>query len=775
MERCDFASIAAIIRADLLDGSFKNQTEFVESLFASYVSEKNVYFDIGLVNRWINGVGRLSPEMVKFYRESGNVKELAITVEDVILPCLSDSAMVTQNIYALLIGDTSVSESKKAELCKSYPCKTKTDEATFIADILLFGMSRQFIPRDIRKPNPLSSGSLSPALGDFITDEGVPRPCRHFCGRDKELTVLHEVLLQNSKVLLHGIPGIGKSELAKAYAKERRKEYTNILYLTYTGDLKRDIAELIFAGDLPGEDEDERFRKHNRFLRTLKEDTLLIIDNFNTTATRDTVLDVVLKYRCRVLFTTRSSLPDQCCVPVEEINDAETLFGLVAKFYGDAETHRTVVEQIIETVHRHTLAVELAARLLETGILEPQTVLDKLREERASFDASDQIRISKDGKSRYATYYDHIHTLFALFGLPVPQRGIMTNLTLFPPTGIPARLFGQWMGFHNLNDVNELVELGFIQSKPGNRIALHPMMQEVTAADLPPSITNCHTMLESIRAICQLHGADVPYYKLMFQTVENAIDLAAKDDTDFYLLLLQDVFQYMEKYRDEDGMKRLIDEMDVLLSDKAIGAPRDRALLLDCRAAVEKNTQKAIGLIHEALALLPEVTPDNALLVSNLNANLGALYRTAKKIDLAQAHMKMAMVILEKHELLGYHDSVVQYINYAALLADAGDAASALVGLRRIEPYVLPESGTTGDLAELLETMGCISLMTGDIPQGTAYLKRALTIYEEIWSGDLQLVETKKQEIQGYYAATGAALGKTLRAKHRKGGSAAKR
>lgn len=60
MERCDFASVAAVIRADLLDGNFKNQTEFAECLFASYVAAKNSFFDIGLVNKWLNGVAKPS-------------------------------------------------------------------------------------------------------------------------------------------------------------------------------------------------------------------------------------------------------------------------------------------------------------------------------------------------------------------------------------------------------------------------------------------------------------------------------------------------------------------------------------------------------------------------------------------------------------------------------------------------------------------------------------------------------------------------------------------
>ena len=149
--------------------------------------------------------------------------------------------------------------------------------------------------------------------------------------------------------------------------------------LSYTGDLKTDIASLIFADDLPEDDLDTRFRKHNRFLRSLKDDTLLIVDNFNTNAISDPMLDIVMKYRCRVLFTTRSNLPGPCRLPVEEISD-NALFQLVSRFYSSAEQRREVVGQIIETVHRHTLAVELAARLLETGILEPEKVLAKLRE-----------------------------------------------------------------------------------------------------------------------------------------------------------------------------------------------------------------------------------------------------------------------------------------------------------------------------------------------------------------------------------------------------------
>lgn len=85
---------------------------------------------------------------------------------------------------------------------------------------------------------------------------------------------LHALLVDHSKVFLHGIPGIGKSELAKAYTKQYGKEYTNVIYVNYPGDLKQAVIDLDFADDMPDESDDARFKRHNRFLRSLREDTL---------------------------------------------------------------------------------------------------------------------------------------------------------------------------------------------------------------------------------------------------------------------------------------------------------------------------------------------------------------------------------------------------------------------------------------------------------------------------------------------------------------------
>ena len=703
MEYLDFSSVITTIRNYISDAHSMNQIDMMYQLFVSFLSSDESLdfdFDNGLVCRWFNGQAKISPRITRYYMDRHNRNRLATDMHRNILSIMYDSAMAVQEVYNILVQDTTISDKAKDQLLQNYPCESKMDEAVFLTSTLCFGMERTFIKRDVNTKNLLSAGNLSPAVKDFIYDGGTPKPCRHFCGRDNELSALHQLLCNHGKVFLQGIAGIGKSELAKAYAKAHSKEYTNILYLSYTGDLKQDISDMDFADDLPDDDNEERFRKHNRFLRTLKEDTLFIIDNFNTTATQDGLLSVVMKYRCRILFTTRSSFNNYSSINLEEIADTEALIKLMGCFYSDAEKNRPILEQIIQTVHSHTLAVEMSSRLLESGIMEPMLLLKKLKEEKAALDATDTIGISKDGKSRKATYYDHIHTLFSLYQLSEEETDIMRNLALTPLSGVQNRLFANWLNLRDMNTVNDLIEKGFIKAMEGRMIALHPMMQEVTAEETKPSVQNCHTLLDSLQQICLRHGEEVSYYKQLFQTIESVIAQIQNNDMPTYLRFLEDVFPYMENYRYYQGMELVINKLSDLLKNKAVGSIADRALLLSYQAAYEKKPDKAIKMQKDAIAMISEMTSENALLLSNLYANLGGMYKY--------------------------------------------------------------NSDTGLDYASVQEAMGGICLTIGEIQQATSHFQKAMEIYENVFEFDPDMIEAKKQELLGTYTHAGLYLGKKM-------------
>ena len=542
-----------------------------------------------------------------------------------------------------------------------------------------------------------------------------------------------------------------------------KKYYTNILYVEYAGDLHQAVTDMDFTDDLPEDGEEERFRKHNRFLRSLKDDTLLIIDNFNVTATQDSFLPVVLKYRCRILFTTRSKFDGHCILQLKEIRDPASLFQLAAAFYSEAEVHQTLVEEIIEIVHRHTFAVELAAKLLENGILPPEHLLEKLREEKASLENEDKISAIKDGQNSKATYYNHIHTLFSLYSISVEQQEIMRNLCFLPPAGISARIFADWLGLTDLNDINDLIETGFVQATTRHTISLHPLIQEIALSETKPSVTACHTLLNSLQKICLMHGTEVSYYKKLFQTVGNIMRMIEKDDPTKYLLFLEDIFPYMEKYRYKKGMKEIICEMKQLLKGNGNGADTDRALLLDYQACMETKPEKAIKLEKEALAQIKEITEDNAHLVSNLHANLGGLYRPNGQAALAKEHMEKGIFLLEQYQLLYTNDSIPQINNYAALLTELQEPERAMAALQKLAQIIKEYNSVTClDYAQVQESMGNICLITANISQAKTHFKKAMKIYENVWADEPELIEEKYQEIQELYPQVGIALARGI-------------
>lgn len=772
MERCDFCSVMNIIRTYISEDYEMNQIDFLYLLFDDFISSDeamNFDFDAGEVCRWLKGTSKVSPRISKHYLDKKNRHKLSSNICRHFIPIMFDSSMVIQKIYALILYDNDISDKKKQELFKKYPCKNASDEADFITEALCFSMSRNFVKRDKKTQQLLTTGTLSPIIYDTVMGNEPPKPCKYFCGRDNELKELHELLSSDKKVFLHGIAGIGKSELTKAYAKQYKHEYTNILFISYSGDLVKDITELDFVDDLPEDTEQECFRKHNRFLRSLKEDTLLIIDNFNTTATNESFLSTLLKYRCKIIFTTRSRFDNYTMMELQEIADNTVLLDLISKFYSDAKNHPIILDEIVELVHHHTLAVELIARLLENGILDPSSLLNKLKTEKAAFDATDKIQITKDGKAYKESYYNHIHTLFSLYHLSEEHKNIMSSLTLIPFTGISARRFASWLDLFDMNSINDLIEAGFITPGIGRTLQLHPMIQEVALVELKPALSNCKTLCRNIRETCLLHGLDIPYYKIMFQTVENIIDMIHKDEMDFYLLFLEDVFPYMEKYHYKQGMNHILAELSNLLERQLLGTNKDRALLLDYKAALEKKPEKAIQYEKEAILLLGDINNDNAHLAANLYGNLGGLYHSIKNIPLAKENLETGISLLEQYNLIYTNDCIPQVCNYASLLANIGENNTALHALHKTSKIILEyNSDICSDHAMVQELLGTIYLLNADITNAQLHLKKALSIYEILWEHEPELIEAKKQEIANLHVQAGLTIGQKVITKYKR-------
>lgn len=734
MERCDFSSVMGIVSQYISTSKAISQYNLVSEIFDVYSQEEKIGgFDHGLVCRWFKGFKAISPDILMFYEKPKNAEQLSMSIEFKIIPRMYDAPMAAQAVCDLVLNDVSISEQKRSELTAEFNCESNTAIADFLSSVLLFAMSRNFVKRE---PNQLAtSGTLSPVASDRIFDGVVPKPCKHFCGRENELNELHETLLKHNKVFVNGIAGIGKSEFVKAYASAHSKYYTNILYFNYRGSLQSLIADMDFADDISSDNEQARFKKHNRFLRSLKEDTLIIIDNFNTTATDEPVLDVLMKYNCRIIFTTRSRFEIGQTYELREISDIETLLKLFDKLYSGTNNNREIVTQIIETVHRHTLAVELAARLLQSGFSEPNEVLRKLSECGVNPETKDNIKITKDGVSAKATFYSHIRALFSLYTLSAEMQDVMRGMAFVPTDGIRGRLLAKWIGLTDMNCINDLVELGFIQENETDIISLHPIVQEITVADLKPSIANCRNLITSINYLCTLHGADLPFSKTLFNVIENIISLAEKDDTALYILFLENAFEAMEKERYLNGMRFIVCEMETLQDDLG---QNDTALLWDFKAAIEAVNSNYKKAVEYSLKAVETCAPEeNHLLAANVHQNLGYYFHHLGDLNSAKIYVEQGIAYLEKYGQLN-HDFIAFVHNYANLISDCGEPLKAVRALKKCAEMVKEGmSDMCIEYADMVFDISVIYLQINDRAKSEQSLDEAFRVYRAILPEDV--------------------------------------
>ncbi|CDE81396.1 putative uncharacterized protein [Ruminococcus sp. CAG:353] len=716
MRRVDFSTVINIIIENCRENMHtkKNreraysQFDLVCDMFYDFYTEcDEACFDNTSVSRWIKGNRPVPAAIVNYYRENG-AETIGDYFQENCLKIVFDKVKLFNELVMLVQNDYTLSEEKKADILTENIAEFSNDYkiCSFIGRVIFAAIDRPFIPAD-KAILPTSAITVS----ECIFGAEVPAPCRYFCGRDTELDELHTALQEHSKVFIKGFAGIGKSEFAKAYAKEFKKEYRNILYFNYHGSLKENITDMDFAGDNLSDNEHIRFTKHIRFLKSMRSDSLIIIDNFNTA--NDSFLSTLINYGCKMIFTTRSNIDCGYTFNLDVISNADELYQLVSKYFSYAGENKSVINELIETVHHHTLSVEMIAKLLEKGLHTPEEILEHLKQNSADPDSTDKIKISKDGINAKETYYNHIRSLFSLYLLDEGYQNIMRNMIFFDKVRI--RYFAKMLELNNANGINELCELGLIENNQADLISLHPMIKDIVLLDLKPTFDNCDVLITNLKTKLQIIGIELYDSKTIISAIRNVMKYIGSTDSNSYLNFLEAAYIFLDNYHEYDLMERIISETENLLSNKAFGTVNDRALLLNNKAMLPVNRNDklvhSIGMMNKALSMCDNKA--NPVLFANINMNLGLLYIENNEAERGLEFMDKAYLFIKLTRAYN-NDFITIARNYAATLSENSRVTKAIEVLKECE--FATEECCSNNHAALLYDLGAAYILSGNYP-----------------------------------------------------------
>ena len=441
INRLTFANVIGI----LLENKKKTFTQYrmVHCIFSKCMNDTVTSADLigdGMIqiSRWCSGERPIPKDVLEKYEENNYWDDMEQDFRTKIIPNLINELQARSQMESLLDESIDVIGADKIQEMKNIP-----DNAAFFA-----AMVRYAVLNDHRQ-----NVVYSPDLSEILLSGQVPSCTKDFLGRKKEVSKVAAALKNNPLLFITGIAGIGKSEFAKYFAKKNEKKYTNIIYLYYTGNLKKCIAELEFASDTAEMTDTELFEAHYKILQTLYPDSLIIIDNFNVLPKDDSFFREFIKNRFQILVTTRCKPTAFNTLELKELNKEKELCELFYRNCTSSKSEPELVAEIIDLLNSHTLTVSLAALTLEASGMDMEEFLYELKTTGIRTDISEEVELYKDETFSYGRMMEHLRKLLQLNRLSTEQLDILRNLCLLPTSGVRKATFKQWLQLENLNTV----------------------------------------------------------------------------------------------------------------------------------------------------------------------------------------------------------------------------------------------------------------------------------------------------------------------------------
>ena len=437
-----------------------------------------------------------------------------------------------------------------------------------------------------KKPAGLSAGIEKP-VDSFENSFILPSSVSNFCGRKRYLEVIHELLHMRGEahhLFLHGMSGIGKTELAKKYASAYQSSYDVILFLDYQGSLLRLICNDVVLGHCrrvyingkPESDESYFTRKIKVLWGIAHERVLLIIDNFNVA--EDPSLKDLLKGNYCVLFTTQTDFSENGyrtlpVIPFEDFNGqnlssqkqssvtgalaASAHFsmdellepGMTVNFfqqnYGRELPKEDIpyVQQLMSMFNGHLFVLELIARQMRVSRLTAEEMLDFLKNN-GIYATRNLEKIRHYSSNTPLAVYEYVQHMVSSEQLSSEEQYILKNLALLPVSGVPDRNLKTWCELTNYEVIEQLISKSLIRcDRETGLLFLHPLIRELILINLHPSASDAECMIRHLALTIRNSWSTpkqklAPYDTIIYSLLSN-LDTYTENTLQYYEHLLE--------------------------------------------------------------------------------------------------------------------------------------------------------------------------------------------------------------------------------------------
>lgn len=306
-----------------------------------------------------------------------------------------------------------------------------------------------------------------------------------FIGRE---TVVHSVtdqLIERTSLTLSGVGGIGKTEIAKAVIKNIEKMpyekhgITKIAWVNYDNQNIYYSITQSFRETRRIEDFDQAWDKAYSIIQTLRNSLLLVIDNVE--ALEDDNLLRIADLPCRLLITSRvesvSSIQTVTvdCLPLEECKE------LFLAHYKLLPAPQYILEEIIELADRHTVTIELLAKIAQIEEFSLQEFYQKLVN--LGFNMSNERASAKHERlQKEEILIKQLSILFSVQKLGSEETSLLVPISVIPSLPFSFQQAREWFDQKDRSLLIKLSKSGWIRSNQKNNHTFYSMHSVIASA-----------------------------------------------------------------------------------------------------------------------------------------------------------------------------------------------------------------------------------------------------------------------------------------------------